>query len=1248
MGSNLTKRIHEFGSSIIILIILAGVLGFYLLKYVPERRTEFNRNAFLELNQIEIAFQFQNSAYYSALQLVIQQNHVDPASLSGFNYKPKPNQHFGKGYSMGQISFEQSTSGTHWKILFPVDSAKIPVDTLSKNLSTVMSGLVSTYRDIFDSYLLIKNPDSSNINKKNENQEAKIIYRPQDLSLDLLVNADSLLKINQGFSLMNIHDVTIAGNPYKLFLYPFIIGSQQLTIVGLISDSNYRQANQKIPFAFFAFFIILLLLLVIHLPILKIYILGPNERIRDTDIRLIIGSYFVAAFFAFFLFIKIFLDKEQSVQNRKHLKILSENIIDHFKTELDSIDRQLCFFDRGLDSLCSRQDTAHLNAMKMHPSNKAIHYLDSLFKPRIYPYPNNVFWISDSGSWVARWGFKKSLNKSPLIDVSDRQYFQDFKKREALLIPGITDSLSIQPNLSKLEGEYVITVAKHSTVGACSIRIKKDSSFSIKPFLIGLSSKMHSVSGILMPPGYGYSIISDTGNILYDSRAGRPLLSNFLREVEDPGAIQQTVVYRNKRYFENLMMQGKNMALLSTPIKGMPYQLLVYYNLFRSDGFQEHLIGLSAGMMGIVISLLIFSALVNQWSKTKTRILESNSHHFEWLHPSAEPLKQKYYVHMIRWMLWLLAAYLLAWVIVEAWFPRSEFSLLFISLLFPFYIALHYYELRERYYDVQENRTGVNWYFSRPSLLLRGLLLIIILFINCLHLFNKYSSSDALPVLIVQLAWAMMIADSAFRFRKLMVDAKTPDGELIPEMPVENKKPELTYKIPVAYIWAILTGVMMVSVLPASGIFWLLFRQEKGLYMNSDQLIMARQIDQRRQEINPGLTDYKFDTTNPADLSYISDKKFKHGIYMVSGHSTANDFGTSYDLLRYPSPEFIRLHRQIFPYDSLVLAWIGRRDSAADGTWYFGKDTTGGHTRPALIFRNRKDEINPVPFHLTADASSSWNTVGLLAHSFSGTGRTFLVFYIVGLCFMLTLAYFITLSLTKRIFLLELQQVLSHNNFEKYPADECYQQNNIGPNIKRIIFETGHEIHKLSKDPKPYQFPIVGSAYPTLLDIYHFEKKLPLRMLEAKLPQLVNELKPVYRTLWRGLTGRQKFILFYFAQDGFGNYKTGRDLQELVEKGLLFFDDLRLSVMTLSFQEYVLQMKNDPDINEFMINTTRTNTWKSFKSPLLIILTAVGIFIFITQDEVYKKITGLLTTLTSLLPLLTNMFSKSAGKSSDS
>ena len=150
-------------------------------------------------------------------------------------------------------------------------------------------------------------------------------------------------------------------------------------------------------------------------------------------------------------------------------------------------------------------------------------------------------------------------------------------------------------------------------------------------------------------------------------------------------------------------------------------------------------------------------------------------------------------------------------------------------------------------------------------------------------------------------------------------------------------------------------------------------------------------------------------------------------------------------------------------------------------------------------------------------------------------------------------------------------------------------------------------------------------------------------MLEAKMPLLVKTMQPVYSKLWDPLTPRQKFILFDFAQDGFANYKASKDLQELMEKGLVFFDDLRLSVMTLSFQEYVLQQKDDKDLTTYHASTIKENTWKKMRTPLLILLTAVGIFIFVTQDAIYQKITGLLTTLTSLLPLLSNMF-KPAGK----
>jgi len=46
---------------------------------------------------------------------------------------------------------------------------------------------------------------------------------------------------------------------------------------------------------------------------------------------------------------------------------------------------------------------------------------------------------------------------------------------------------------------------------------------------------------------------------------------------------------------------------------------------------------------------------------------------------------------------------------------------------------------------------------------------------------------------------------------------------------------------------------------------------------------------------------------------------------------------------------------------------------------------------------------------------------------------------------------------------------------------------------------------------------------------------------------------------------------------------------------------------------------------------------------LFILITAAGIFIFVTQDAIYQKITGLITSLTSLLPLLSNLFNKSGG-----
>jgi hypothetical protein len=202
--------------------------------------------------------------------------------------------------------------------------------------------------------------------------------------------------------------------------------------------------------------------------------------------------------------------------------------------------------------------------------------------------------------------------------------------------------------------------------------------------------------------------------------------------------------------------------------------------------------------------------------------------------------------------------------------------------------------------------------------------------------------------------------------------------------------------------------------------------------------------------------------------------------------------------------------------------------------------------------------------------------------------------------------------------------------------------------MRSIILESSEQSPGVSRDSSPNEMKKDDFWKPDLYDIYLFEKKLPLYKLEAMMPTLIDTLEPVYYNLWNKLSARYKFILFDFAQDGFANYKAGKDLQALIEKGLLFFDGQRLSVMTLSFQEYILQMKDDPELNVFLSNAKKEYTWNKFQTPLLILIMAAGIFIFATQEEVYKKITGLLASISTLLPLLTGLFGKPAGKAGGS
>jgi hypothetical protein len=74
---------------------------------------------------------------------------------------------------------------------------------------------------------------------------------------------------------------------------------------------------------------------------------------------------------------------------------------------------------------------------------------------------------------------------------------------------------------------------------------------------------------------------------------------------------------------------------------------------------------------------------------------------------------------------------------------------------------------------------------------------------------------------------------------------------------------------------------------------------------------------------------------------------------------------------------------------------------------------------------------------------------------------------------------------------------------------------------------------------------------------------------------------------------------------------------------------------------FVLNRSGDRVIRAEMKKAREQGSWQRLRMPLFFLLSAVGIFVFLTQDAIYQKMTGLLTSVEALVPLISQFFNKS-------
>jgi len=129
-------------------------------------------------------------------------------------------------------------------------------------------------------------------------------------------------------------------------------------------------------------------------------------------------------------------------------------------------------------------------------------------------------------------------------------------------------------------------------------------------------------------------------------------------------------------------------------------------------------------------------------------------------------------------------------------------------------------------------------------------------------------------------------------------------------------------------------------------------------------------------------------------------------------------------------------------------------------------------------------------------------------------------------------------------------------------------------------------------------------------------------------------LAAAYENIWQVQLPKEKFILFDLSRDGYTNYKNADVIHGLIKKGILISSSLQLKFFSLSFRNFVLEKKNEPEMQEIMEQYDTGGMWQTIRNPLLMGVFAVMLFILVSRNDMSQYVTTFIAAATALIPLL--------------
>ena len=595
----------------IAIIILCALMAVYFFSYVPSNKKYLTNRNLRILAVMGNQVKFKVESFSGILKHIMDESKGDENFIEQ-KIKLVPNLDFVKNNGKSDakkadandsLDIYISLDGNDYWLNYEYSHQSSPKKIHTKtNLAKLINPIVS--KEDFDNILLLKLEP-----KESQKGKGKVIYQ-RNRSGFAVNEIDSVYNKNGTGEILGsvasnsfVKQITLTGADYTVFGYPVWISFNNVNtetdkppekwlLCGLVRTENFTAQSRKISNSYIILFMFLAITAFLSIPIIKVQSMGPQDKLGRIDVILLLLSLFVLTV----LTTAFLLDGYAIHNHNKHidgqLKKMALEIKSNFNKELTTGIKKL----DALNVLFS-SDTLGLNKSKIL-SNREI-----IFKP----YFEMVYWIDSTGEQQAKWSVRDQT--TPLINVSKRPYYYKLVADEGFSMPrnlnvnSLKDkSYMLDPIDSWTTGEYETIL----TIPFDNVRYKsfdKDTLLTTldsinKPIVVSaLDMHMVSLNAPILPPGYGFAVIDNNGNVLYHSDSRRNLQENFFEECNDSHHLY-SVVYGREEKTLKAKYSGTDHRLLITPLESPPWTLIVFRD-------KELFGAVNAEMLTIIVGLII-------------------------------------------------------------------------------------------------------------------------------------------------------------------------------------------------------------------------------------------------------------------------------------------------------------------------------------------------------------------------------------------------------------------------------------------------------------------------------------------------------------------------------------------------------------------------------------------------------------------------------------------------------------------